>query len=232
MLDLMQWDIIIRIEYAATKPSLPAAIFTGSPQLHHESMPNEVSMLLPTNQGPRVLIDTVVEHNKLSNEHMLGLFLADPLLNLMREQKRLYQAGIRWIANLPSVEQQDADFSQNLTDVGLDLQRELKHLAQFQAHDFNIAVVVADGLGATKAVAIDPDIIIVLPRVADFSAGFPSLRQRGSMAMEVHTATVEKGWSGALLCLGEHSEAAHESLWPEVVDGLICRPKPARFPLS
>lgn len=188
-------------------------------------MPDEVGILLPTNPGPRTLVNTVVEHPDQYRQHILGLFLANPLLNLAREQKRLWEAGIRWIANLPSVEQQDTDFSRNLAEVGLDLDRELGNLARFQAHNFNIAAVVADGHGAAKATEVNPDIMIVMPRVIDFTAGFPSFRQRSSMALEVHTKIVEKGWSGLLLCLGEKSETKHENLWPEVVNGLICRPE-------
>ena len=159
---------------------------------------------------------------------MLGLFLAGPFLNMTLESARLAGAGLGWITNLPSVEQQDEEFSQQLADVGLDRGRELACLAQLRARGFRVAAVVADGRGAAAAAAIGPEALIILPRVADFAAGFPSLRQRGAAAQAVAAAAAGAGWSGLLLGLAEGSDADHETLWPDRLDGLVCRPRPLR----
>ncbi|KAA3627432.1 MAG: hypothetical protein DWQ08_07800, partial [Proteobacteria bacterium] len=41
----------------------------------------------------------------------------------------------------------------------------------------------------------------------------------------VHGAAVEAGWAGALLGLGERRDADSEKLWPNRLDGLVCRPE-------
>lgn len=155
---------------------------------------------------------------------MLGLFLGSPFLNVGLEGAKLAQAGVRWISNLPSVDQQDEEFLQQLSDVGLDRQRELASLSQLSAQGFSIAAVVSDAPGAAAAAAITPQAMLVMPRVVDFAAGFPSLRQRGAAAHAVSEAASEAGWNGPLLGLADASEAEHERLWPAPLEGVICRP--------
>lgn len=225
MNDRLMWPIVLR---TAADPeagaAVPAAILTAGARFHHEGMPEEVAVLLPTSHGPARLIDDVAKHPSLCAGAMLGLFLAGPFLNITLESARLRRAEVRWIANLPSVEQQDLEFSRQLTDVGLDLDRELQCLARFRSEGFRIAAVVADARGATTAAAIQPDAMIVLPRVADFAAGFPSLRQRSTAVQAVAEAARHAGWSGLILGLGDTSEARSERLWPAHLDGLVCRP--------
>lgn len=204
---------------------VPAGILTAGAQFRHESMPQEVAMLLPTSHGPARLIDEIVDNPWGCEGAMLGLFLGGPFLNVALECGRLRRSGITWIANLPSVEQQDLEFSRQLSDVGLDLDHELGSLAQFKAGGFHTAAVVADARGATAAAGIDPDAIIVLPRIVDFAAGFPSLRQRSTAAQTVAEAARLAGWSGLLLGLGEAREAESEGLWPGQLDCLVCRPE-------
>lgn len=126
---------------------VPAGILTAGARFHHESMPQEVAMLLPTSHGPARLIDEVVENPWGCEGVMLGLFLGGPFLNVALENGRLHRSGITWIANLPSVEQQDLEFSRQLSDVGLDLDHELNSLGQFKAGGFHTAAVVADARG-------------------------------------------------------------------------------------
>jgi len=226
MIDCLRWPLVLRSGRAAAGADWPQAILTLEPQLRHESMPREVGLLLPTTDGPKSLIDAVTADPGRCEDAMLGLFLASPFLNLALTGSRLNRVGVDWIANLPSVEQQDQEFSQQLADVGLDRGRELDCLAAFRAQGFKVAAVVADEPGAAAALAVEPEAMIVLPRVADFAAGFPSLRQRGAAARSVAAVARGSGWSGLLLGLGEASEADHEALWPEELDGLLCRPQP------
>src|SRR3546814_12247081 len=71
-------------------------------------------------------------------DRALGLFLADPFLNIAGQVSRLRRAGVISVANLPTVEQQDVDFAQQLAAVGLDLTREVDHLGRFRTHAFNV----------------------------------------------------------------------------------------------
>jgi len=184
-------------------------------------------MLLPTNPGPVALVDDLLNEPAVPDRLILGLLLASPFLNVKVESARLRRAGFTRIVNLPSVVQHDEEFSQQLADVDLGFERELQCLSQFRAQGFEVATVVADARTAAAAAVIDPGIMIVLPRVADFAAGFPSLRQRGSAVQSASEAARDTGWTGTLLGLGEAREAENESLWPTALDGLVCRPEVA-----
>lgn len=223
MTDYLSWRIVLR-PGDPRAGDIPGSVLTVGPQFHHESMPDEVGMLLPTNHGPTRLIDDLAGNPARYPDAVLGLFLASPFLNVSLESARLRRAGVKWIANLPSVVQQDDEFSRQLPDVGLDPARERERLAGFRERGFHIAVVVADGRDATAAAAIEPDAMLVLPRVADFAAGFPSLHQRSSAAQAVAEAVRAAGWRGVLLGLGEPRELDSEGLWSSHLDGLVCRP--------
>lgn len=225
-LERMSWPIVLRSRSVAHVAGLPPAILTVAPGFRHESMPNEVGVLLPSNEGPKKLIDVVVQDPTCRGSAMLGLFLANPFLNVGLEGARLAAAGVGWVTNLPSVEQQDVEFSQQLADVALDHGRELDGLSQFRGLGLRIAAVVAGGDGAAAAAAIEPDAMIVMPGIADFAAGFPSLRQRGTAAQAVAQAARAAGWSGLILGLADAREADHEALWPDSLDGIVCRPVP------
>ncbi|MGO1120323.1 hypothetical protein ACTL6U_16575 [Rhodovibrionaceae bacterium A322] len=208
---------------------LPTEVITLAAQLQHPNMPQEVGILLPTSQGPRRFMEALVERSDrgppFQPDAILGLFLADPLINIAREQQRLREAGVRWIANLPSVELQDPDFARQLLDVELDQKRELAALAAFRDHGFKIAAVVADTDSARQAAALKPDLLFVLPRVADFAAGFPSPRQRRAAALEISKVLEAAGLAIPTLGLAQSSERDHTSQWPETLDGLILRPQ-------
>jgi len=226
--NLFSWRIVPRHARAPTEATLPPGILTHVPQLRHESLPDEVPLLLPNRDGARALIQCVSQG--MYTGHGLGLFLADPFLSAARVSGDLHRIGITWITNLPTVEQQDVDFSAQLADVGLDRSREFTQLAAFKTAEFRIAACIADADGARDAVAISPDALIVLPRIADFAAGFPSFRQRGAAADAIAEIAHAQGWRGPILGLGEQREAESESLWPAILDGLICRP--SLFPIT
>ncbi|MFZ0488015.1 MAG: hypothetical protein WAL83_13530 [Arenicellales bacterium] len=223
MVDYLSWRVVLRPGDPRAQ-DIPGSVLTVGPQFHHESMPDEVGMLLPTNHGPTRLIDDVVADPTRCRDAMLGLFLANPFLNVTLEGARLRRAGVEWIVNLPSVAQQDDEFSSQLPDVGLDPDRERDSLARFRDQGFRITAVVADGRDAAAAAAIQPDAILVLPRVGHFAAGFPSLRQRSSAAQSVAEAVRAADWTGILLGLGESRELDSEGLWASHLDGLVCRP--------
>lgn len=225
MVDQLLWRIVPRTSHPSSTAAIPDSILTIAPAFAHESMPHEVAILLPTNPGPTRLIEQLVAAPPAPHDLVLGLFLASPFLNVKVESARLLRAGFRWIANLPSVVQQDEEFSQQLADVGLGFERELECLAQFRSEGFRTMAVVADARTAATAAAIDPDLMTVLPRTADFAAGFPSLRQRSTAVQAISEAVRQAGWAGPLLGLGEPREAENERLWPTRLDGLVCRPE-------
>lgn len=225
-LNHLTWDVISRQSHPAQDWPLPPAILTLGTRFQHESLPLEVGLLLPNSDGAASLVAAVVEAPERLGDRALGLFLADPFLNLPSEVAGLKDARVSWIANLPSVEQQDVEFTQQLEDVGLDFAREIERLDLLRREGFRILVALASPGAAEAVVGLAPDAVLVVPRVADFAAGFPSFRQRGAAAREVHAALRGARWQGPLLGLAAASEVAHETLWPEVLDGVVCRPRP------
>ena len=223
---MLSWKIVLRTDTGKREANMPVKVLTISPTFQHDNMPLEVSLLLPTNMGPRHFLKGIYQNPPASSSAILGLFLNDPLLNISTESARLLKSGFQWIANLPSVEQQDFDFTQQLSDVGLDRQREFDLLERLKSEGFKIAAILSDSTAVSSVVKINPEIIIVVPRVSDFAAGFPSPRQRSQAAQDVFQATQDLGWSGILLGFGDHSEIDHERLWPKCVHGLLCRPVP------
>lgn len=204
--------------------SAPCSIVTYAPSIPDEDMPPEVSLLLPTRPGPQSLIDTFVDDQAFNSEIAIGLFMSDPFLAIEREARRLSSADIAWVCNLPTVEQHDEEFTQQLADVGLDRSREYAALGGFKSAGLKIAVAISSEAGAREAIALNPDALIVIPRISDFAAGFPSPRQRGAAAQLVRDAIAETSWNGPLLGYGDDRETEHTSQWPETVDGMLFRP--------
>ncbi len=217
----LSWPLVTRRDAGASPPS---RVLTRGIPFHEPGMPAEIAMLLPAGDGPGDLIDALVDTPAENTDFVLGLFLASPLLHAAVDARRLRERGVRWVANLPSVGQQDEEFAQQLDDVGLGLTLELRQLAVFRDAGFSLAVVVTDADAARAAASLSPAAMIVLPRVADFAAGFPSLRQRASAVRRVGEAARAAGHEGLVLGLGEARDAGDERLWPARVDGLLCRP--------
>jgi predicted TIM-barrel enzyme len=229
---LLSWRLVWRDagpeSAAAARPGeRPAQLVSLAPRLRPPGLPLEVAQLLPNQDGCRALLAALRECQPPAAS-AAGLFLADPFLQVERAAGALRAAGIVVVANLPSVGQHEADFYQQLADVGLDGARELAALAAFRAQGFASAAVVCDAEAARAAARNDPDLILALPKIAGFAAGFPSLRQRGVLAQAVRATLSEEGWSGPLLLLADRTEATHQRLWPDCVDGVICRPEPVQ----
>lgn len=229
-MNLLTWDVVRRRGLDAREWPLPRSIVTLGPRFRHDSLPDEVGLLLPNSEGGGALISAVRGAPGCLRGAALGLFLADPFLNVAGEAASLRDSGVGWVANLPSVEQQDPDFSQQLGDVGLDFAQEVERLLLFRQHRFRILTVVSSVAAAERVVPLDPEAILVIPQVADFAAGFPSMRQRGAVAREIAEVLRGRKCNGALLTLAAPSEMDHETLWPKEIDGAVCRPQPAEIP--
>lgn len=226
MTSLSSWRIVPRRTRLSRVTAAPEQFLTLAARLQHDSLPPEVSLLLPNQDGVRALIPAL---NTLTGNPTgtlgLGLFLADPFFVVDHRIDAIRQAGITWVTNLPSVSQYDDSIAQQLSEVQFNLNRELGRLASFKAAGFHIAATVTDAAGAVEACGIDPEFLIVLPHVGDFGAGFPSFRQRGAAIDAIARATKEVQWTGGLYGLGTALESESESLWPDALDGLICRPQ-------
>lgn len=225
-MNLLTWQIVRRAASLVCDWPLPPAILTAGPPFCHESLPAEISLLLPNTPGAGGLIAAVAAAPDRLAGQAFGLFLADPFLNVPGEVAGLRAAGVSCIANLPSVEQQDVEFAQQLEDVGLDFAREVDRLGQFRHAGFQVIAVVAGVPAAAAVRLLAPQAVVVMPRIADFAAGFPSFRRRGALAREIKAALGD--WSGPLIGLATGGETAHETLWPDVLDGVLCRPQPLR----
>lgn len=225
-LNLLMWRVVCRPSAGPRDAALPDAILTAGPPFRHESLPPEVAVLLPNTGGPAGLIAAAAGRPGLCAGRALGLFLADPFLNLGAERAGLRHAGVGCIANLPSVEQQDPEFAQQLEDVGLDFAREVDRLGQLRRGGFQLVVAVGGPAAAAAVAPLHPLAVVVVPRVADYAAGFPSFHRRGLAAQQVAAALAGGGWRGPLLGLATAGEAEHETLWPDVLDGVVCRPEP------
>lgn len=223
----LTWRIALRQPPRQPPQDLPASLLTLAPPLRHAALPEELGLLLPNRDSLRLSIEALAARPRPDDGAAVGLFLADPFLHLASQAAPLAESGVAWVVNFPSVEQQDREFSQQLTDVGVDAALERERLAGFRDAGFGILAVVADAETAAQAAKLDPAALIVLPRVGDFAAGFPSFRQRGAAALEVAGAARATGWAGALLGLGKPEEADHERLWPDCLDGLLLRPDAA-----
>ncbi|WP_425403529.1 hypothetical protein [Hwanghaeella sp.] len=203
---------------------LPACILTAAPSLPGDRVPMEVGLLLPTGGGKDSVTGIVPSDAEERGAAGIGLFMANPFLSVEREAERLKRAGVEWVSNLPSTHQQDPEFRQQLEDVGLDWTREVRCLAEFGELGFKRLAVLCDEAACADVLAARPEAVAILPRVADFAAGFPSMLRRGGSAQGVAMALREKGWSGPVLVLGSEAEAASPTLWPHGVDGLLLRP--------
>ncbi|RVU38121.1 hypothetical protein EOI86_02110 [Hwanghaeella grinnelliae] len=203
---------------------LPSGFLTATPGLPDDRVPMEVGLLLPAGRGRGVVTDTVIADPAAAAGRGVGLFMANPFLAVDREAARLQAAGIGWVSNLPSTHQQDADFQQQLQDVGLDWARELACLAKFGDLGLKRLAVLCDEAACEDVLAAKPNAVAILPRVADFAAGFPSMLRRGGSAQAVANTLLDAGWQGPVLVLGSEAEAASPALWPPGVDGLLLRP--------
>lgn len=221
---LARWGVVA----PAHAELLPPCFLTAAPSLPVDHVPPEVGLLLPTGTGPHDIASAFASAPEADEARStgcgVGLFMASPFLAVDRDAARLQEAGCRWVANLPSTHQQDMEFRQQLEDVHLDWAREVDCLGRFRALGMKCLAVLCDETVCTQVLAAQPDAVVILPRVADFAAGFPSMLRRGGPAQTVSSSLRAEGWDGPVLVLGSDAEAASPTLWPPGVDGLLLRP--------
>lgn len=98
-------------------------------------LPPELEALLPDRRYNDDLI-TGLENLRLTpdlhNDAIAAVFAADPFLNVRLMAAALARAGVRRVANFPSVAQYGDSFEKTLADVRLGVERELSILGQFR----------------------------------------------------------------------------------------------------
>src|SRR3546814_19942806 len=128
----------------------------------HESLPPEVALLLPTTAGadglsaalatmPATGLATGLERFA---DRALGLFLADPFLNIAGQVSRLRRAGVTRVANLPTVAPQDVDFAKQLADVRLDFTRQVPHTRRRPRPGLHVHAPLARSTGGPAAAPV------------------------------------------------------------------------------
>jgi predicted TIM-barrel enzyme len=99
------------------------------------ALPPELEALLPNRRYNDDLIAGLEDLRFSPSERedaIAAVFAADPFLNVRLVSAALARAGIRRVANFPSVSQFGETFERSLAEVRLGVERELSILAQFR----------------------------------------------------------------------------------------------------
>lgn len=195
----------------------PSGICTAAGRAIPPWLPYEIGLLLP---GPQSAGPAAMPADIPGNA-ALGVFLSNPLLNIGKLVEAVTSAGVRWVANLPTVAQHDPEFRGHLEDVGLGYGRETAGLRTLREAGLKTIAAVATAEDAESA-AIDADMILVVPDVSAYGAGFPSAGVRSAQIAEVRRAC--PGYAKPLLGMLTEAEHRLPSTWPAGVDGGVIRP--------
>jgi len=211
------WRIATHGEFSG---AFPEKIVSLAAPISPSDVAPEVSIMLPNRDAHSLLrLPPPAGRDDLKNAAM-GVFLSDPFLRLESIAARLVEWGIDTVINFPTVEQQDVEFTGLLADVGLDKSLEFKNLEALSKSGLRLGIVTNSREGGAQAAKLNPTFLFVVPKVPDFAAGFPSLRQRGALVQVVRQGALESGWDGPILMLGQQTEADHPRLWPDGVSGV------------
>ncbi len=212
------WRMAVSEEYSDI---FSGFLFCQAAPVDPALIPPEVSLMLPNRDGQAALLKSLEAGRSELHDQTVGLFLSDPFLRLEPLAERLKSNGVDTVVNFPSVEQQDLEFTSLLSDVGLDKNLEHENLSALSNLGFKIGVVANTEDGAADAAGLSPAFMLVVPKVPDFAAGFPSMRQRGTLAQAVRRGAAKKGWKGPILTIGQETEADFPTLWPDGVAGVV-----------
>ncbi|MGR3659784.1 MAG: phosphoenolpyruvate hydrolase family protein [Paracoccaceae bacterium] len=169
-------------------------------------------MLLPTGPGSRQIVDALTTSPHLFDGAITGLLVTDPAINFERTIKSMKAANNRWVANLPTIGLHDAEFKSFLNEVALGVSKEIEILAKFKARGIKIMAVLADFPQAEAMALLDPDAIVILPKVSGFLDGWPSLATRKKNERVLRAALSQNGWNGP--CLGYRAKNEDNNGWP------------------
>jgi len=231
MSNVLEWRILPRnTELKSSRPAFPASLVTLQPTIDPQELPVIVSLLLPNNPGTRSMIEWITGAdslyvNSVVADTVVGLFLANPFLNFQIDGPGMHRTGLRWVANLPTVDQHDDDFVRELSEVRLDPELEFQHLRQLQAQGFSTMAVVCTETVASLAAEFNPTAVLVVPKTENFIGGFPSMESRHQKVKDISSILSQANWTGPLLYLGLEAESADQQLWPDAVDAMVICPE-------
>lgn len=187
-----------------------------------EQMPPEVALLLP---GPHSAAPLPAK-DRLPRGAGFGVFLANPILHIATLARELRAREITWIANLPSVIQHDEDFLRHLNDVGLGFAKEATLMRLLREAGLRVLAAVADAGQARQAAELGAEALVLLPPVAAFEAGFPSMRERTEQIARLRAGLPELRLP--LLGLITEAEGRLPATWPPGLDAGLIRPSPLK----
>ncbi|HVL73613.1 MAG TPA: phosphoenolpyruvate hydrolase family protein [Beijerinckiaceae bacterium] len=92
-----------------------------------------------------------------------GLFLADPFLREAEVAARLRRAGVRRLANYPTIQAFDGEAARALASVGLSFAEELAALRAFVAEGFGAVGFAAGAAAARELAALGASAVVLHP---------------------------------------------------------------------
>lgn len=204
---------------------LPSSILTERPAIVSPAVPVEIGLMLPA-RADRDGLPVSPDIPRSVDNDALGFFLSNPFLNLEQVIPRLGAASVRWVSNFPTVGFQDPEFARQLSDVGFNPDLELGKATRLVDAGFDWLAVIADPEYTTAFLEAGPSAVLAMPRLHDYTAGFPSPRVRTELAATMVGTAKRMGIDVPVLGFGQAEEAERPSLWPKGVSGLVVRPVP------
>ena len=189
-----------------------ARIVTFAAGFQSANLPPEVSMLLPTVPGAKRIAEALTTSPQIFDGAVTGLLVTDPAIKFERTIKSMKAANNRWVANLPTIGLHDAEFKSFLNEVALGVPAEIDILAKFKAHGIKIMAVLADFSEAKAMAKLNPDAVLIMPKVSDYLDGWPSLATRVENERTIRAALSQNVWDGR--CLGYRAPGEDNNGWP------------------
>lgn len=218
---LWKWRLQTNPDPRPKSIDMPTHIVTFAAGFQPANLSPEISMLLPTVSGAKQITEALTTSPQLFKNVVTGLLVTDPTINFERTVTGLKAANCQWIANLPSISLHEAEFKSYLNEVALGFSREIEILADFKTRDFKIMAVLADRSEAPLMAALNPEAVLIMPKVTDFLKGWPSLAMRENNEAALRKSLDQNGWTGS--CFGYRAPDENSNGWP-------CVKRPCPFP--
>ncbi len=197
---------------------MPAHILASSNPALPDEVPLEISLLLPGCQAD----DSLQFPFDDGRSYSMGIFLANPTLNIQSLSKSMIKNGVSWISNFPTVMQHDAAFRMSLEEVNLGPNLELSRIQELTDTGINVLACVCEPDDAYGAVAAGAKALLVLPTTRAFAHGFPSAAKRQQQLRDIRDSLSNPEMP--LLGLITRSEADLPVTWPKYMDAAVVRP--------
>lgn len=208
--------VLLRWSIKTDEPDFPSHLVTFSPGQDLGNLPLEVGILLPTVPGNRVILETLQQPDINLEKTALGIFAADHFLNLDSLLPKLRRAKVSWVCNLPTLAQYEPNFRLYLSEIELTPEQEAEQLARCRDAGFNTLLAISGEIDRTVLENLRPDAIAIVPSVAEFSKGFPTLERLKTIEAEIKQDLTASGFKGTVLSYREQSD--------NPVGPCLCRP--------